>query len=150
MFLKRSENRERKHGESMKLTLDSSTIVASLRKSEEFYEHCDKLMTSVLSGVNIAFKPYTVLVEIVAALKRRTGSIELAENAKNILLASETIHFFDLSSVRAVEASDIANNIGVRGMDAIVIQIAKENDSILVTLDDEMVKKQLKSFHLKV
>jgi len=51
------------------------------------------------------------------------------------------INFLDLDLVRADEAANIAKEIGVQGMDAIVIQTAKEFDSILVSLDGEMVKR---------
>lgn len=53
----------------------------------------------------------------------------------------DTIIFFDLDLVRADEAANIAKEIGVRGMDAIVIQTAKEFDSILISLDGEMAKR---------
>ena len=43
--------------------------------------------------------------------------------------------------VRADEAANIAKEIGVRGMDAIVIQTAKEFDNVLVSLDGEMLKR---------
>jgi hypothetical protein len=39
-----------------------------------------------------------------------------------------------LTSTRAEEATEIAQEIGVRGMDAIVIQVAKEFDVPLVWL----------------
>ncbi len=51
------------------------------------------------------------------------------------------INFLDLDLVRADEAANITKEIGVQGMDAIVIQAAKEFDSILVNLDDEMLKR---------
>ena len=51
------------------------------------------------------------------------------------------INFLDLDLVRADEAANIAKEIGVRGMDAIVVQIAKEFGSILISLDGEMVKR---------
>ena len=51
------------------------------------------------------------------------------------------INFLDLDLVRADEAANIAKEIGVRGMDAIVIQTVKEFDSVLFSLDGEMVKR---------
>ena len=39
------------------------------------------------------------------------------------------------------DGSFIAKEIGVRGMDAIVVQTAKEFGSILISLDGEMVKR---------
>ena len=41
----------------------------------------------------------------------------------------------------AHQAADIAKEIGVRGMDAIVIQTAKEFDIPLVSLDREMLER---------
>jgi len=46
---------------------------------------------------------------------------------------------FDAES--AADAAEIAAEIGVRGMDTIVIQVAKEFDIPLVTLDQEMLEK---------
>ena len=44
-----------------------------------------------------------------------------------------------------IEIIDMAINLGVRGMDAIVIQIAKEFNVPLITFDKEMIEKA-KSF----
>ena len=57
------------------------------------------------------------------------------------LREQEEKHFLDLDLVRADEAANITKEIGVQGMDAIVIQAAKEFDSILVSLDDKMLKR---------
>ena len=64
-----------------------------------------------------------------------------AERVRKDLMGIETIHFFELDADRANEASDIAKKSGVRGMDAIVIQVAKEFNSALVSLDYEMTVK---------
>ena len=123
------------------VTLDSSVIVAALREPEEKHEECKKLLKKVKDGFFIALEPYTVLVEVVAAIKRRTGSTPLGERVKMDLQDIDTIKFLDLNFIRADDAANIANKIGVQGMDAIVVQTAKEFDSILVSLDDEMMKK---------
>jgi len=120
-------------------------IVAALRKQEVHYEAAKKLLEKIKDGEYIAIEPYIVLIEIVAAIKRRTGSTELAKRVKNDFLAIDTINFTDLVSTRANDASEIAMNLGVRGMDAIVIQTAKEFNVPLITLDMEMIEKA-KSF----
>lgn len=123
------------------ITLDSSVIVAALREQEEKYEACKKLLERVKNGEFAALEPYTVLVEVVAAIKRRTKSKSLAERVKNDLENIDTIKFLDLISSRANSAAEIAKETGVRGMDAIVIQIAKEFNASLVSLDEEMSKR---------
>ena len=82
-----------------------------------------------------------MLVEITAAIRRRTGSRELADRVKNDLLNIDNINFMGLGYEIASHAADIAMKVGVRGMDAIVIQIAKEFDIPLITLDKEMIEK---------
>jgi len=127
------------------ICLDSSVIVAALRKQEVHYEDAKNLLEKVKDGEYIAIEPYIVLIEIVAAIKRRTGSTKLAKRVKNDFLAIDTINFTDLESTRANDASEIAMNLGVRGMDAIVIQTAKEFNIPLITLDKEIIEKA-KSF----
>ncbi|MDW7774896.1 MAG: type II toxin-antitoxin system VapC family toxin [Methanosarcinales archaeon] len=129
----------------MNICLDSSVIVAALRKQEVHHEAAKNLLEAIKDGEHIAIEPYIVLIEIVAAIKRRTGSTELANRVKNGFLDIDTINFMDLESTRASDASEIAMNLGVRGMDAIVIQIAKEFNVPLITLDKEMIEKA-KSF----
>ena len=119
----------------MNICIDSSVFVAALRKQEVNYEAAKNLLKKIKDGEYIAIEPYIVLIEIVAAIKRRTGSTELTKRVKNDFLAIDTINFTDLESIRAINASEIAMNLGVRGMDAIVIQTAKEFNVPLVTLD---------------
>jgi predicted nucleic acid-binding protein len=123
------------------LTIDSSVFVAAIRQGEEKQESCKKLLQKVASGEFKAIEPYTVLVEVTAAIRRRTGSIEFAERIKNDLLSIEGITFEEVVRYRAEEACQIAAQASIRGMDAVIVQIAKENKCTLVTLDDEMAEK---------
>jgi predicted nucleic acid-binding protein len=123
------------------LTLDSSVIIAALRESEEKHGVCIRLLEMVKDAEYFAVEPYTVLVEVVAAIKRRTGSEQLAEKVRNNLQGIDSIYFFDLESNRANEASNMAKKQGMRGMDAIVVQIAREFNATLVSLDSEMIRK---------
>ncbi len=123
-------------------------IIAALRKQEVHHEAAKNLLETIKDGGHIAIEPYIVLIEIVAAIKRRTGSTELAKRVKNDFLAIDTINFMDLESTRASDASEIAMNLGVRGMDAIVIQIAKEFNIPLITLDKEMIEKAKSFIHI--
>ena len=83
------------------VTRDSSVIVAALRRQEEYYSECQSLLEEVRDGDYVAVEPYTVLIEIAAAIKRRTGSQKLSERVTKNLLAIDTIHFLDLDAARA-------------------------------------------------
>ena len=124
----------------MNLTLDSSVIVASLRKQEKRHKECKTLLEQLKNGEHTAYESGIVLVEVAAAIRRRTGSKDLAIRVKNDLLELNFLNFLELTELRMKRAAEIASRIGVRGMDAIVIQIAEETRSVLVTLDEEMMK----------
>lgn len=68
----------------------------------------------------------------------------MANAVKQELLDIETVSFIVLDDNAASEACEIAIKTGVRGMDALVIQVAKEFDAKLVSFDNEMVKKSRK------
>ena len=123
------------------ITIDTSVIIAALRKQEKHYLACRAILEQVNDRLYIAIEPYTVLVEIVAAIKRRTNSQKLSERVIKDILSIDTIHFLDLDTTRAVRAVEIAQRFGVRGMDAIVIQMTEEFGATLVSLDMEMLEK---------
>lgn len=69
-----------------RLTLDSSVIITSLLEKEPRHTEALEIWSTILSGNNVAIMPYSVLVEVVAAIKRRTGSESLAMEVKEELL----------------------------------------------------------------
>ena len=124
-----------------KVTVDSSVIISSLLKQEPRHREALKIWERVLSGKDLAILPYSVLVEVTAAIRRRTGSEELALQVKGELMKIKAVSFAALDEQSAAEAADIAGKTGVRGMDALVIQVSKEFGSELITFDNEIIQK---------
>jgi len=124
-----------------RLTVDSSVIISSLLKNETRHKEALVIWENILKGKSFAILPVSVLVEVVAAIKRRTGSEELASAIKKELISLDTISFVILDDTAAIEAADIAAKTGLRGMDAIVVQVAKEFETELITFDEEMMRK---------
>lgn len=133
----------------MLLTLDSSVFVAAVKKAEERHKECKALFDMIVKKEHFAVEPYTVFVETVSAAKRRTGSKEFAEEIKRNFEQITSIHFLEIVKSRAEEASVIATRTGLKGMDSIVVQIAKEMKSTLVSLDDEMIEKAKREVKIK-
>lgn len=123
------------------LTIDSSVIISSLLEQEPRHKEALKIWQQVLSGKKHAVMPCSVLVEVVAAVRRRTGSEDLAIKLKKNLLALESLSFVVLDEQSAGEAADIAAATGLRGMDALVVQVASEYGTELVSFDVEMMTK---------
>lgn len=125
----------------MLLTLDSSVFVAALRKGEPAHKECLRLLEQVADGRHVAVQPLSVLVEIGAAIRRRTASRELASRVVQDLLTFTALEFVELDLSRAQRALTVAYVTGVRGMDALVVAVAQEFGTSVVSLDAEMIAR---------
>ena len=123
------------------VTVDSSVIISSLLPAERRHEEARSIWDKVLNGDYAAVMPYSVLVEVVAAIKRRTGSELLAIEMQKTLEGMEAVSFVMLDGRSATRACRIAAKTGLRGMDALVVQVAKEYKAELLTFDEEMRQK---------
>ena len=121
------------------VTLDSSVIVTAIRVQEEHHEACKALLEKVKDGDFVSVQPYTVLVEVGAAIRRRTGSQSLSERVVEDLRGIDSLFFLELDATRAQRAIELAQMSGLRGMDAVIVQIAEEFSATLVSLDFQMM-----------
>jgi len=124
-----------------KLTIDSSVIISSLLKNEPHHKEALLIWEDVLKGKCFVINPFSVLVEVVAAIRRRTGLASLAMEVKKELIDTENVSFVILDDKAAVEAAEIAAKTGLRGMDALVVQVAKEYNAEIISFDKEMMRK---------
>ena len=123
------------------LTVDSSVIVSTLLTDEVRHQEAMEIWEEVLSGEYYAVMPYSVLVEVVAAVRRRTGSESLALEVKKELCSLDSVAFVNLDEDAAKKACVLASRTGFKGMDAIVVQVSLEYNTRLVSFDKEMVRK---------
>ena len=123
------------------LTVDSSVIVATLLQDEKRHQEAVEIWEKILAGKKYAVMPYSVKVEVVAAVRRRTGSEALALEIKQELSSLENVAFVNLDEDSTEKACILAAKTGLRGMDAIVVQVALEYGTELVSFDKEMVSK---------
>ena len=123
------------------VTIDSSVVISSLLPNEKRHEEACQIWGKVLSGETPSVMPFSVLVEVVAAIRRRTGSELLAVEVQKTLENIPALSFVMLDSRGAAKACRIATKTGLRGMDALVVQVAKEYKSELITFDNEMLQK---------
>jgi len=124
-----------------RLTVDSSIIVSSLLEKEPRHKEALRIWNRVLSGKTLAVIPYSVFVEVAAAIRRRTGSEEIAREVAKQLLEIETISFVGLDGKSAQESAELAIKTGLRGMDALVLQVAQDFGTELMSFDEEMMAK---------
>lgn len=125
------------------VTLDSSVLVSALVEHEEHRDVARGIMKRVFDGDFRVATSAIVPVEVCGAIARVAGPAA-AKRAVTQLQKWKDAGLFDyvyLTQERSEESAGLAIDLRVRGMDAIVIQAAKEHRSVLVTFDREMAKK---------
>lgn len=122
-------------------TIDSSVIISSLLSFERRHEEALKIWESVLEGHILAILHFTILIEVVSAIRRRTGSEILAKEIRREILNLNNVIFVDIDKQFAEAAANIAAKTGLRGMDALIVTAAQEYDTQLVSFDKELIEK---------
>lgn len=125
----------------MKLVIDSSVFVSSLDPTDRFHSECSPLFKRLVDLEVQARCPVLVLAEVVCVIHRRTRDAEFARAAYQSLSLLPSINWLGVS-LQAVEwACELGIRTGLRGADAIVLQVAEEYGMPLVTKDEEIKRR---------
>ena len=125
----------------MQLVIDSSVFVAAFREQEKQSEACLRLIKKIEFGEVSAVIPTTVLLEVIAAISRRTSDAQLARRIGMRLVSFSTLSLIDLTTFRSLQYIDLTADLKLTGMDSIVAGVAMEFHLPLVTLDKELQRK---------
>lgn len=126
----------------MTLTIDSSVFVAAFVKSEPSSDKAFTLLTKVIRENLEVVIPITVLIESTLAVARRAGQ-SLALDVQDFILDLPNLKLIEVTLDAALQTIDFGSKLSLKGMDAIVVYVAKEFNTVLATLDQEMVKKSM-------
>jgi len=114
------------------VTLDSSVLVSAFVKGDKFRSKARRIMEKVFSGECRVVTSAIVPVEVCGAISRRVG-VDKALLVKDQLVKWENMGFIgwsELTGKRMGEAVELAVELKFRGMDAIVVQVAKEKKRV--------------------
>nr|BAL54681.1 hypothetical conserved protein [uncultured Acetothermia bacterium]BAL58333.1 hypothetical conserved protein [Candidatus Acetothermum autotrophicum] len=125
----------------MKLVFDSNILVSSLDSNDLFHAECYPVFEKLLSSEIEALCPALVLVETACVIRRRTNSEELAVATYKNLARLPSITWLDITLDVAERACVLCSQTGLRGGDAIVLQVAEQYGIPLLTKDQEMKAK---------
>lgn len=125
----------------MRLVVDSNIFVSSLDPKDIFHAECYPLFAKILSLEIEALCPSLVLVETACVLRRRTNSEEIAGKIYKNLALLPSINWLDINLEVAERACMVGMKTGLRGGDAIVLQVAEQYGIPLLTKDKEMKDK---------
>lgn len=129
----------------MKLVIDSNVFVSSLDPKDTFHSECYPIFERLLSFEFEALCPAIVLIETTCVIRRRTNSEEIAIAVFKDLISLPSVNWLDITLDVAERACVLGSKTGLRGGDAVVLQVAEQYGIPLLTKDKEMKGKTLKS-----
>lgn len=124
-----------------KVVVDASVWVSSLRQ-QDVNHNASRLWLekyTTLGGLLIA--PTLLLIEVAAAISRRTGDSTLAHEAVSVLRAARSIQFLPMDAALVKAATNVAAALQLRAGDAIYVAVAHELNIPLISWDKEQIQK---------
>jgi predicted nucleic acid-binding protein len=123
------------------IVADASFWVAAFRAQDAHHDPSARLLRRMVTDDIQVSSPTLALVEVAGALARRTGSQPLAESAILYLKGQSWLTLLPLSIAFSETAARIAITSSLRSADAVYVALARQESALLITLDDEMLKR---------
>jgi predicted nucleic acid-binding protein len=126
----------------MKMTVDASVFVASVRLQEANYQISLDFLQEIRSRGDVELIcPSLVLPECSAAVMRRQQNATSAATLVRRIAAWPNSRFPSLTKTRARQASQLAAQLRLRGADSVYVATAKEFNTTLITWDEEVLQR---------
>ena len=123
------------------ITIDASVLVAAVDLRDPAQPDAKAFVDAVTTLGDPVHEPTLVVVEVVAAIARRTGDVDAAMDGGTAVLATPGLVLHPLDMELAADAAAVATRDRLRGADAIYVATALRTGSILVTLDIEVQER---------
>ena len=119
------------------VTIDASVLVASAIPDEVEHEPARRVLHEVIASGTSVHLPTLAIVEVTAAIARRTGDVELAMAAGRRVLELPGLVLHDLDIDEMAVAARLASDLRLRAADAVYVAVARMG-AALITLDAEL------------
>jgi len=120
------------------VTLDASVWLAAMSGGEREHARCAALIASLVERQVPLHQPGLFVIEVCAAIARRTRDPALAMAAGEATLAVPHLTLHTLDHTLAAEATEVAATCALRAADAVYVATARRAGSTLLTLDAEV------------
>lgn len=127
--------------ELAKVVVDASVWVSSLRSQDVNNEASRLWMEKYINQNGLLIAPTLLLLEVAAAISRRTGESTLAREAVKTLTSASSMHFIQMDATLVQEAVHVAADLQLRAGDAMYVAVARMMNIPLVSWDKEQLQK---------
>lgn len=130
----------------MKVVIDASVWVSSVKNDEIEYRTSLSLLRQVRLKKMDVVCPSIVKAECASAIRRSTGSVERAGALLAQIEQFSNLRFRDIDETLVQEAIEIIRECALRGYDSIYAALAKREDAILISWDEEFMLRNKSVF----
>lgn len=123
------------------MVTDASFWVAIFMEDDAHYTEASACLQRALELQQAFHAPALVLAEVGGAIARRTGDRQAAEIAVQYLVSQPWLSIHHGSEPLSRGAARVAIECMLRGADATYVALARQEGALLITLDDEMLKR---------
>ena len=131
------------------LTLDANVLIAAASKKERNSEKCAEILAKV-PNLFILAEPSIVYQEVCGTLARKIGLDEAnaAKKYLDVMIQPRMLSVCDRDL--CTSAFNLCSEYGIYAIDALYLQVALINGSVLVSLDEEDFVDRLKDKDLPI
>jgi predicted nucleic acid-binding protein len=123
------------------VTIDASVWLAAISPTETAHAASLAVLRALArTGVTL-HQPTLFVVEVCAAVARRTRDSRLALQAASVVRSEPRIVTHEIDDVISADATQIAAHCALRGADSIYVSTARVTGSTLITLDNELLDR---------
>jgi predicted nucleic acid-binding protein len=124
-----------------RVTIDASVWLAALWAHEPGYAAAAQVLAEIDRQQIRMVQPMLFLPEVCGAVRRRTGSEDMAAALTDVLLRSPLMTMSPLTLDVATESAACAVRLGLRGADACYVATSRLEQTTLITLDIEVIER---------
>jgi predicted nucleic acid-binding protein len=126
------------------VVVDASVWVSRLVEEDVFHDLCRQWLNGQRSRGNQFLAPALLLVEVAAAISRRTGDTDLARRAVHAIKMLPDLRLVEMSNDVVETAVVMGAELGVRAAGAFYIAVAQQLGLPLATLDSDQRQRAMR------
>jgi len=125
------------------VVVDSNVFIASLIEDDKFYKVSIDFIEKMNIEALIFHISMIIPIEVSCAIARRIGAKEAKESEEIIhnWIKEKKIVVYELNEKRMIESQNYGTKYKLKGMDAIIVQLALELNLPLITFDNEIIER---------
>ncbi len=124
-----------------KVVVDASVWVSSLQQQDVNHAASRLWMEKYIAKGGLLIAPTVLLIEVAAAISRRTGESTLAREAIKVLTSASSMQLIPMDATLVQVAVSMAADLQLRAGDAIYVAVARKMNIPLVSWDKEQLQK---------